>query len=239
MDSTDSSQSNSTPVQNSANLKEQLSSYSDEKLYEYFAQTAWNLREVVDSFEVIKERYGLTKKQGLELYRGLRATLGCQGAKTWKARDVLNMLEKRANQKEYAQQVSREGGRRGGREGGGEGEREEGRERGRRGGREGGGEGEREEGRERGRRGGREGGGEGEREEGRERGRRGGREGGGEGGREGGGEGGREEGRERGREREGGREEGGGREGGNRMRERLRRCGKKREEKGSALEGIK
>lgn len=110
MESTDSSgRVSSTNTENAASVKELLADSSEEKVYEYFCQTAWNLREVVESFDVLKERLGLEEKCGLDLYRGLRLTLGAPNSKTWKARDMLNLLDKRANQKEYMQQV-REGG---------------------------------------------------------------------------------------------------------------------------------
>ena len=110
MDSTDSSERSSSTIiaENAVNLKEQLSDLPEEKIYEYFAQTAWNLQETVESFEVLKEKLGLAKKVGLDLYKGLKMTLGSQNTKVWKARDMMNLLEKRANQKEYMQQVSRE-----------------------------------------------------------------------------------------------------------------------------------
>ena len=110
MDLTNSSErSNSTSC--NTDIKEHLADLPLESVYDYFAQKASNMREVVESFEVMKEKVGLSQKQGLELYRGLRTSLGAQGSKVWKARDVLNMLEKRASQKEYMQQVwSGEGG---------------------------------------------------------------------------------------------------------------------------------
>ncbi len=86
MDSTDDS------------LERSYSDATDEKVYKYSIYFSL--------LEVLKERFGLTKRHGLDLYRGLRSTLGAQNSKTWKARDMLNLLEKRANQKEYMQQVS-------------------------------------------------------------------------------------------------------------------------------------
>ena len=76
-----------------------------ESVYDYFSQKAGNTREIMESFEVMKEKLGLARKTGLEVYRGLRMSLGAQNTKAWKAREVLNMLDKRANQKEYMQQV--------------------------------------------------------------------------------------------------------------------------------------
>ena len=107
MDSTDSSERSSSTIiaENALNLKEQLTDLSEDKIYEYFSQTAWNMQEIVESFEVLKERLGLSKKIGLDLYRGLKMTLGSPNSKVWKARDMMNLLEKRANQKEYMQQV--------------------------------------------------------------------------------------------------------------------------------------
>ncbi len=107
MESTDSSERSSSTVmpENAVNLKEQLADLSEDKLYEYFSQTAWNMQEIVETFEVLKEKLGLSKKVGLDLYRGLKMTLGSSNSKVWKARDMMNLLEKRANQKEYMQQV--------------------------------------------------------------------------------------------------------------------------------------
>lgn len=102
----------STNTTENTSIKELLADSSEEKVYEYFSQTAWNLREVVESFDVLKERLGLGNKYGLDLYRGLRLTLGAPNCKAWKARDMMNLLDKRANQKEYMQQVGvvKEGG---------------------------------------------------------------------------------------------------------------------------------
>lgn len=101
MDSTDSSRK----TENFADVKDRLAGASEEKIYEYFSLQAWDLKEVVDSFECLKEKFGLSKKSGLEVYRGFRSTLGSSGSKVWKAKNVLDMLEKRAAQKEYMQQV--------------------------------------------------------------------------------------------------------------------------------------
>ena len=102
MESTDSSKLNS----NVSSIKELLADFSEEKVYEYFSLNAWNMKEVVESFEVLKEKLGLAKKYGLDLYRGLRMTLGSPSSKAWKARDMLKLLEKRATQSEYMQQVT-------------------------------------------------------------------------------------------------------------------------------------
>ena len=83
-------------------MKDEL---SIDKLYEIFSLQASDLREVMDSFEVLKRKLGIEKLHGLELYRELKAKLGARNSKTWKAREVLNMIEKRANQKEYMEQV--------------------------------------------------------------------------------------------------------------------------------------
>ena len=77
-----------------------------EKLYEFFSQS--NKREdIVRSFQVLKSRLNLNSLHGLDLYRALKDKLGTQ--KTWKARDVFQLLEKRANQKEYLQQTAAKG----------------------------------------------------------------------------------------------------------------------------------
>ena len=77
-----------------------------EKLYEFFSQS--NKREdIVRSFQVLKSRLNLNSLHGLDLYKALKDKLGTQ--KTWKARDVFQLLEKRANQKEYLQQTAAKG----------------------------------------------------------------------------------------------------------------------------------
>lgn len=108
MESADSSDRSCSTTGGNTDIKEHLADLPIESVYEYFAQKASNMREVVESFDVMKEKLGLTRKQGLDVYRGLRMTLGAQGTKVWKARDVLNMIEKRANQKDYMQQVRME-----------------------------------------------------------------------------------------------------------------------------------
>ena len=86
-----------------SNVQEEL---SVEKLYEMFSLQASDFPEVMDTFQALKAKLGVEKLYGLELYRELKAKLGARNSKTWKAREVLNMLEKRANQKEYMEQVS-------------------------------------------------------------------------------------------------------------------------------------
>ena len=94
-------------MSNLIQVKESLADMTVEAVYDFFSLKASSVRDIVESFEVLKEKLGLARKQGLEVYRGLKMTLGAQGTKAWKARDVLNMLDKRANQKEYMQQVRR------------------------------------------------------------------------------------------------------------------------------------
>ena len=77
-----------------------------EKLYEYFAQ-APNLLGVVRAFDALKTKLGLDGVHGIELFRSLKEKLSSQ--KTWKARDVLQMLDKRANQQEYKNQTAAKG----------------------------------------------------------------------------------------------------------------------------------
>ena len=79
---------------------------SVDKLYEMFSLQASDFPEVMDPFQALKTKLGVEKVYGLELYQELKAKLGARNSKTWKAREVLNMLEKRANQKEYMEQVS-------------------------------------------------------------------------------------------------------------------------------------
>ena len=78
-----------------------------ERVYEYFAQ-ATSLGSIARAFEELKTKLGVKDDLiGLELYRALREKLSTQ--KTWKARDVFQMLEKRANQQEYMGQKAAEG----------------------------------------------------------------------------------------------------------------------------------
>ena len=83
-------------------LQEEL---SVDKLYENFSLHASDCPEVMDVFDMLKRKLDVENLYGLELYRQLKAKLGARNSKTWKAREVLNMLEKRANQKEYLEQV--------------------------------------------------------------------------------------------------------------------------------------
>ena len=77
-----------------------------EKLYEHFTQ-ANDLPYVVRSFDALKTKLELNGLEGIALFRALQLKLGTQ--KTWKARDVLQMLDKRANQQEYMQQTAAKG----------------------------------------------------------------------------------------------------------------------------------
>ena len=72
-----------------------------EKTYEYFAH-ATSLLGIVRAFDALKAKLGLAGVQGIALFRALKTKLSSQ--KTWKARDVLQMLDKRANQPEFMQQ---------------------------------------------------------------------------------------------------------------------------------------
>ena len=79
-----------------------------EKLYEYFALQTHDLPAVVRAFAALKTKLELGKElQGVELYRELKKKLSTQ--KTWKARDVFQLLDKRANQQEYLQQTAAKG----------------------------------------------------------------------------------------------------------------------------------
>ena len=84
MEAVDSCPPNMTD--NITNVKELLADASEEKIYEYFSLTAWDAKEILESFEVLKDKLGLAKKSGLDLYRGLKITLGSQNGKAWKAR---------------------------------------------------------------------------------------------------------------------------------------------------------
>ena len=77
-----------------------------EKLYEYYS-CASDLAEILRSFEALKRNLGLTTLHGLDLFRGLKLRLSTQ--RTWKARDVLAMLDKRADQKEFMGQKAAKG----------------------------------------------------------------------------------------------------------------------------------
>ena len=75
-----------------------------EKLYENFSQSK-SSENIVRSFQALKSRLNLNSLHGLDLYRALREKLSTH----WKARDVFQLLEKRANQKEYLQQTAAKG----------------------------------------------------------------------------------------------------------------------------------
>lgn len=74
-----------------------------EKIYEYFTQAS-DLPYVMNTFKALKRKLELQGLEGIALFRALQLKLGTQ--KTWKARDVLQMLDKRANQQEYMQQTA-------------------------------------------------------------------------------------------------------------------------------------
>ena len=77
-----------------------------EKVYDYFAH-ATSLAGVLRAFEELKTKLEVGDQlSGLDLYRELKGKLSTQ--KTWKARDVFQMLEKRANQEEYMGQRAAE-----------------------------------------------------------------------------------------------------------------------------------
>ena len=77
-----------------------------ERVYDYFAQ-ATSLESVLRAFGELKAKLGVEELRGLELFGALREKLCTQ--KTWKARDALQLLEKRANQQEYMGQKAAEG----------------------------------------------------------------------------------------------------------------------------------
>lgn len=77
---------------------------SVEELYDIFSLQSGDLPEVVDSFRTLKQKLKVEKLYGLELYKELKVGL----AKVWKAKELLSLLDKRANQKEYMGQVSTE-----------------------------------------------------------------------------------------------------------------------------------
>ncbi len=74
-----------------------------DKVWESFV-AAEELSKILDVFEGLKERLDLSTLTGLPLFEALKLKLGTQ--KTWKARDVLDLLDKRAKQKEFMGQVS-------------------------------------------------------------------------------------------------------------------------------------
>ena len=75
---------------------------SVEELYDIFSLQSADLPEVVDSFRTLKQKLKVEKLYGLKLYKELKVGL----AKVWKAKELLGLLDKRANQKEYMGQVS-------------------------------------------------------------------------------------------------------------------------------------
>ena len=77
---------------------------SVEELYDVFSLQSWDLPQVMESFSMLKRKLKVEKLYGLELYKELKAGL----AKVWKAKELLSLLDKRANQKEYMGQVSTE-----------------------------------------------------------------------------------------------------------------------------------
>ena len=78
-----------------------------DKLYEYFSLQAADLPEVLHAFQALKDKLGLGKQTGIDLYRALKLQLGTP--KVWKAMEVFKLLDKRANQKEYQQQTAARG----------------------------------------------------------------------------------------------------------------------------------
>ena len=75
-----------------------------DKVWECFA-AAEDLPAVLEKFDNLKQRLELsTTLCGLKLFEALKLKLGTQ--KTWKAKEVLDLLEKRAKQKEFMSQVS-------------------------------------------------------------------------------------------------------------------------------------
>ena len=75
---------------------------SIEEIYDTFSLKAWDLPQVMRSFETLKRKLKVDKLCGFELYKGLKPAL----SNVWKAKDVLSLLDKRAQQKEYMGQVS-------------------------------------------------------------------------------------------------------------------------------------
>lgn len=74
-----------------------------DKLWENFV-SADDFLDVLGVFETLKLRLGVSNFHGFNLFQALKLKLGTQ--KTWKAKDVLDLLNKRANQREFMQQVS-------------------------------------------------------------------------------------------------------------------------------------
>ena len=75
---------------------------SVDELYDIFSLQSWDLPQIMESFSMLKRKLKVEKLHGLDLYKELKAGLG----KVWKAKDLLSLLDKRANQKEYLGQVS-------------------------------------------------------------------------------------------------------------------------------------
>lgn len=59
--------------------------------------------DILNQFEALKQRLDISSLTGLALFEAFKLKLGTP--KTWKARDVLNLLDKRAKQKEFMNQV--------------------------------------------------------------------------------------------------------------------------------------
>ena len=81
-----------------------MAEQSVEELYDSFSVQSWDLPQVMESFSMLKRKLKAEKLYGLELYKQLKVGL----SKVWKAKDLLSLLDKRANQKEYVGQVSTE-----------------------------------------------------------------------------------------------------------------------------------
>ena len=74
---------------------------SIEEIYDSFSLKAWDLPQVMTSFESLKRSLKLDKLCGLRLYKELKPAL----SNVWKAKEVLSLLDRRAQQKEYLGQV--------------------------------------------------------------------------------------------------------------------------------------
>ena len=90
-----------------AEMEDMLDELSPEVLWERFSLRTKDLLDVTRSFEAMKNKLGLKRLHGMDLYRGLKLKLGTQ--KTWKAIEVFKLLDKRINQKDYMHQTAAKG----------------------------------------------------------------------------------------------------------------------------------
>ncbi len=73
-----------------------------DKVWERFV-TAESFLDILNKFETLKQRLDISTLTGMPLFEAFKLKLCTQ--KTWKARDVLNLLDSRAKQKAFMNQV--------------------------------------------------------------------------------------------------------------------------------------